>query len=136
MKFRMPFEPKEVPSTCCGDTKKPIFTLVNRHGERSLKQVDELDIPSYINSFEEETNLKAMLKRYSLTGDLACITSRRGGIYADVSSCETNYAKVLDAAREIALLKLQNSSNEQVLSSAAEPAADAAAEPAAEPAEI
>lgn len=116
VKFRKPYESvSSVPSNS-GETKKPVYTLVNRNGERSLKQVDEIDIPSYINSFEAETDLKSMLKRYALTGDMSYL--KRGGtcVYADVADCETNFARLIESSREIALLQLQASQVGQEMS--------------------
>ena len=111
MKFRKPYEQMPSQPTCCGETTKPVYTLVNRNGERSLKQVDEVDIPAYINSYEGETDIRAMLKRYSLTGDISILGGRGNLVYENVASCETNLAKLIESTREIALLKLQVASS-------------------------
>ena len=107
MKFRKPYEKTSSQPTCSGDTTKPVYTLVNRHGERSLKQVDEVNIPAYINSYEGETDIRAMLKRYSLTGDISILGGRGNLVYENVAGCETNLARLIESTLEIALLKLQ-----------------------------
>lgn len=107
-KFRIPYESYVAPATNAGDEKKPVFTLVNKNGERSLKHVDDIDIQASIDSYEAETDLKAMLRRYSLTGDASILWKGDGSyVYEDVCNCETDLARLIQTTREAALLKLQ-----------------------------
>ena len=116
MMFRKPYEVHEGRFSCSGETKRPIYTLVNNHGERSLKHVGDEDIQEKINSYRDVTNIKAMLKRYSLTGDISVLNGGVRGVYEDVRDVETNYAKLIERSRELALLKLQAAAHAQQVS--------------------
>ena len=136
MKFRTAYDFKDsnCESSNVGETKRPVYTLVNDHGERSLKLVDYIDIPEMINSYSAECDVKSILRRYSLTGDSSLL--RRGvvGVYEDVRGFETNFAKLIDSARESALLKLQIAKDGEEMSQVPSGAEPSGAEPSgAEP---
>ena len=64
--------------------------FINESSRTILKEIEPFDMDEYIQSFKEDTDIYAILKKFNMSGDISLLNQKQG-FYEDISDLPDNH---------------------------------------------
>ena len=64
--------------------------FINESSKTILKEIEPFDMDEYIQSFKEDTDIYAILKKFNMSGDISLLNVKQG-FYDDISDLPDNH---------------------------------------------
>lgn len=64
--------------------------FINESSKTILKEIEPFDMDEYIQSFKEDTDIYAILKKFNMSGDISLLNQKQG-FYDDISELPDNH---------------------------------------------